>query len=172
VGLLTLVAARALGAGEVWISARHAHQAALARRLGADRVLDEREAAPAALAGLGARHDIDVVVETVGGRADTLRAACHAIRPGGTVSVVGVFFADPGIEPMPLFFKEGTLAWSNCYQRAAGHGDFERAVRILDAEREPLAQLVTHTVPLDQADRAFSLAADKASGAIKVSILP
>ena len=33
VGLLTVLAARALGAGEVWISARHPHQAELARAL-------------------------------------------------------------------------------------------------------------------------------------------
>jgi threonine dehydrogenase-like Zn-dependent dehydrogenase len=172
VGLLTLVAARRLGAGEVWISARHAHQAELARGLGADRVLREEEASPLGLAALGASADIDLVVETVGGGADTLRAACHAIRPGGTISVVGVFFRDPGIEPLPLFLKEGTLAWSNCYQRAAGRADFAEAVAILDAERERLAALLTHSVPLGEIERAFALASDKASGAIKVSVLP
>ena len=34
-GLLTVVAARALGAEDVWITARHAHQAAVAEKLGA-----------------------------------------------------------------------------------------------------------------------------------------
>ncbi len=41
VGLLALFAARAMQAGEIWISARYPHQAELARRLGADRVLTE-----------------------------------------------------------------------------------------------------------------------------------
>ena len=45
-GLLSILAARALGADEVWISARHAAQAALAADLGATRVLAESEAAP------------------------------------------------------------------------------------------------------------------------------
>ena len=44
VGLVTLVAARSLGAGEVIVTARHAHQAELAKRLGATRVLAENEA--------------------------------------------------------------------------------------------------------------------------------
>jgi threonine dehydrogenase-like Zn-dependent dehydrogenase len=172
VGLATLVAARAMGAGEVLISARHPHQAELARELGADRVLDEREATPEALGALSLEHDIDLVVETVGGTANTLRAACHAIRPGGVVSVVGLFLQDPGVEPLALFLKEGTLAWSNCYHRGPGAPDFDEAVRILDAERDMLERLLTHTVPLTEIDRAFSLASDKKSGVIKVTVIP
>ena len=51
IGLLAVVAARAAGAADVWITARHPHQAAAARRLGATRVFattadadDERRA--------------------------------------------------------------------------------------------------------------------------------
>jgi threonine dehydrogenase-like Zn-dependent dehydrogenase len=172
VGLVSLVAARAMGAGEVLISARHAHQAELARELGADRVLDEKEATPEALGALGLERDIDLVIETVGGTANTLRAACHAIRPGGVVSVVGLFLQDPGLEPLPLFLKEGTLAWSNCYHRGPGAPDFDEAVRILDAERDALARLLTHSVPLTEIDRAFRLASDKKAGVIKVSVIP
>jgi threonine dehydrogenase-like Zn-dependent dehydrogenase len=172
VGLVTLVAARAMGAGDVLISARHPHQAELARALGADRVLDEREATPEALAALSLETDVDLVVETVGGGADTLRAACHAIRPGGVVSVVGFFMRDPGIEPLALFLKEGTLAWSNCYHRGPGAPDFEEAVRILDAERDALGRLLTHTVPLAEIERAFRLASDKRAGVVKVSVAP
>jgi threonine dehydrogenase-like Zn-dependent dehydrogenase len=172
VGLATLVAARAMGASEVLISARHAHQAELARALGADRVLDEREATPEALAALSLETDIDLAVETVGGTANTMRAACHAIRPGGVVSVVGLFMQDPGVEPLALFLKEGTLAWSNCYHRSPGTPDFDDAVRILDAEREGLQALLTHTVPLAEIDRAFSLASNKKAGAVKVTVVP
>ena len=172
VGLVTLVAARAMGAGEVLISARHAHQAELARALGAHRVLDEREATPEALGALGLEADIDLVVETVGGTANTLRAACHAIRPGGVVSVVGLFFQDPGLEPLALFLKEGTLAWSNCYHRGPDTADFDAAVRILGDEREALGALLTHTLPLDEIERAFSLASDKKAGVVKVAVVP
>ena len=172
VGLVTLVAARAMGAGEVLISARYSHQAKLARALGADRVLDEREATPEALAALSLETDIDLVVETVGGTANTLRAACHAIRPGGVVSVVGLFLQDPGVEPLALFLKEGTLAWSNCYQRGPEAADFDEAVQILDAEREGLQALLTHTVPLDEIERAFSLASNKKAGVVKVAVVP
>jgi len=88
---MALVAARRLGAAEVWITARHPHQVELARALGATRVLRESEAELAALDAIGREAPIDLVVETVGGSADTLRAASAAVRPGGTISVVGLF---------------------------------------------------------------------------------
>ena len=172
VGLVSLICARALGASEVWVSARYPQQAELATRLGAHRVLREEEASPESLAALGQQADFDLVVESVG-RGDTLRAACAAIRPGGVVSVLGVFMGATEVDGMALFLKEGTLVWSNCYHRRGGaDADFARAAQLVDAERERLAQLVTHELPLDQVDRAFRIAADKRAGAVKVAVLP
>jgi len=171
IGLVAVVAARALHAGEVWISARYEHQAKLARELGADRVLREDESTREALFRLGSEHDIDLVLETVGGRADTLSAACAAIRPGGTVSVLGVFLASVEIDPTLLLVREGTLTWSNCYGQHPGPvADFERAATLVAEERERLERLVTHSVPLDEIGRAFQLASDKTTGSIKVSV--
>ncbi len=173
VGLVTLLAAQGLGAGEVWISARYPHQARLARSLGASRVLGEEEASPSELASLSLKTDFDLVVETVGGRADTLRAACAAIRPGGSVSVLGLFMQGVEVDPFPLLLKEGNLFWSNCYQQGAeDDADFDRAVRLVDTERERLAHLATHQLPLERIEEAFDVASDKQAGAIKVSIMP
>jgi 2-desacetyl-2-hydroxyethyl bacteriochlorophyllide A dehydrogenase len=173
VGLLAAAAARRLGAHDVWITARHPHQAELARAVGATRVLGEQEATPEKLDGIGREAPIDVVVETVGGQADTLRAAAAAARPGGAVSVVGVFFGQIALDPMPLLLKELTLAWSYCYGEDPAHGaDFAEAVDVVAAARDALAPLVTHTVPLDDFARGFALAADRRAGAVKVSIVP
>ena len=175
VGLLTLAAARRLGAAEVWITARHPHQVELARALGATRVLREAEAEPLALDALGREAPVDLVVETVGGHADTLRAAAAAVRPGGTIAVVGLFLGAVSIDPIGLLMKEVTMAWSYCYGlRAAGAGrsDFVEAIEVIAAERDALAALVTHRFPLEQIARAFDVACDRRGGAIKVSINP
>jgi threonine dehydrogenase-like Zn-dependent dehydrogenase len=108
----------------------------------------------------------------VGGGADTLRAAGAAVRPGGVVSVVGVFLAAPPLDPMTLMFKEATLAWSYCYGRATGRADFAEAVALLDAERDVVAPLVTHRLPLDRVAEAYATAGDRRAGAIKVSLAP
>ena len=172
IGLLAALAARAMGASEVVLTARHPHQAELGRALGAGRVLGEREANASALAELGRRTPVDLAVETVGGRADTLSACAAAIRPGGTISVLGVFMGPVGVETMPLLQKEGTLAWSNCYARGETRADFDDAIALLDAQRETLARLVTHRVALGEIAQAFALASDKKAGVVKVSVLP
>jgi len=172
VGLLTVLAARAMGAGDVWVSARHPHQAEAARAAGAHRVLDEAEAAPDTLGAAARSNGIDVAVETVGGRADTLAAAGAAIRPGGVVSVLGLFMAPVTLDTIPLLMKEATLTWSYCYEHGDHGADFADAVAILDRHREAASRLVSHTVPLAEAPRAFALAADRRAGALKVSVVP
>jgi threonine dehydrogenase-like Zn-dependent dehydrogenase len=139
-------------------------------------VLGEAEAVPAALEAAGREAEIDLAVETVGGSADTLRAAVAALKPlkpGGAVSVVGVFWGALALDPMPLLLKELTLAWSYCYGREAGHAaDFETALGVLAAEQGALAPLVTHRARLDDVERAFAVAGDRRAGAIKVSVAP
>ena len=169
VGQATLLCARALGA-EVWVTARYEHQGQLARNLGAQRVLTEDEVGPAKIHDVARKGRFDVVVETVGGRADTLVTACQAVRPGGTVSVLGFFIGRPQIDALPIFLKEGTLAWSNCYNQGPAGSDFAEAVRIVDAERERLGLLATHQFPLADVSEAFRVAADKKAGAVKVSV--
>jgi 2-desacetyl-2-hydroxyethyl bacteriochlorophyllide A dehydrogenase len=172
VGLLTLLAARALGAGEVIVTARHPHQAEAAEALGADRVLGEREADADSLARLGAGREIDLVMETVGGSADTLDTAAVAVRPGGTVGVLGLFMAPITLSGLPLMMKEVTLAWSYCYEHGDHGADFADAVRILDESRDAAARLVTHALALEEVAHAFDVAADRKAGAIKVSLAP
>ena len=172
VGLATLVAARALGAAEVWTSARYEQQAELARDLGATRVLREEEATPEALGTLAREVDFDLVVETVGGSADTVTAAVSAARPGGRVSVIGVFLGPVSVASMPALMKELDLSWSNCYQRASDRAaDFAVAIELVERERERLALLTTHQLPLSDIGKAFEIAGNKSSGAVKVTVL-
>jgi len=173
IGLVTAIVARAMGAGEIWISARHAGQAELAKQLGAHHVLAESDASPQALDALGREKDFDLVVETVGSSADTLRSAGAAVRPGGAISVLGVFMGAVQVEPTPLLLKEATLAWSNCYQHSAqAPADFAVAAGLVDTERERLSLLTTHRIALDRIDQAYRIAGDKRSGSVKVSVLP
>jgi threonine dehydrogenase-like Zn-dependent dehydrogenase len=139
-----------------------------------DAVLDMElvKAAPAELARAGRAAPFDLVVESVGGGADTLNAAAAAVRRGGVVSVLGVFLGPVRLDTLPLLLKEATLAWSYCYARSDEPCDFAEATRLLAAERERAARLATHAVPLAEAERAFALAADRKAGAVKVSVIP
>src|SRR5207253_1804969 len=93
IGLMAVVAARAGGAGEVIVVARRPQQRAAALALGADRVAGDREAD--GLLGDALEAPIDLVIETVGGEADTLDTAVAAARPGGTICLLGAFTRSP-----------------------------------------------------------------------------
>ena len=78
----------------------------------------------------------------------------------------------PVLSPFALLLKELNLCWSNCYHRPPGQApDFRIAADVVDREREQLATLITHRIPLGDVDTAFARAADKRAGALKVSVL-
>ncbi len=172
IGLLAIVACRRLGAAEVLVSARHAHQRDQALRLGATAVFPTDRDGRGALRTAAAVHDVDVVLETVGGSAPTLRQAIHLVGPGGTVVVLGLFDVDPPYPALAALVKEARVVGSIVYNRTAAGSDFEIALEFLRDEAATLRALVTHRFSLSDAQAAFRTAADKSTGAIKVAICP
>jgi L-iditol 2-dehydrogenase len=166
IGLLSILTARAAGASEVLITARHPHQQELARALGADRVFSS---AQALLAQTGDQL-ADVVIETVGGSAATIAEAVNVARTGGRIVMLGVFDGDPTLPGFAFFQKELTLAASNCYSREAQVGDFALGTRLAHEHADLIEELVTHTFALDQVAQAFATAEDKSTRSIKVQI--
>lgn len=170
IGLLSVLAARAAGATEVGITARHPHQAEMARRLGATHVFPT--------SGEGARQrdewqsdcPVDVVVETVGGAGDTLMDGVGSVRRGGTVVLLGIFTGAPACPALALVIKEVRLVGSLMYGRAGAKADFDIALQILTAHAARARELITHRFPLADIQSALETAADKKSGAIKVTV--
>ncbi len=168
IGLLSIVTARAAGAAEIVVSGRYPHQREVATALGADAVF---ESADALVAATGDQH-VDVVIETVGGHADTLTEAVRTARSGGRILMLGVFEGTPALPGFEFFRKELTLRASNCYGRECHHGDFALATDLVARYADEIAPLVTHSFKLDQVAEAFAAAADKRARSIKVQVEP
>jgi 2-desacetyl-2-hydroxyethyl bacteriochlorophyllide A dehydrogenase len=169
IGLMAIVAARAGGAGEVVATARRPQQKAAALALGADRVVDPDDLD--GLTGDALEQPIDLVVETVGGAADTLQTAAMACRPGGTICLLGVYTQAPVFPAVFAVVKELRIMGSIVYNRAGARADFEIVQDILAREGESIGRkVVTHRFPLSAIGEAFETAADKTTGSIKVSI--
>lgn len=165
IGLLTAAAARHLGAEHVSITARHEHQRDAALQLGCDEVLS-----PDRACDVGGTPG--AVIETVGGTASTVEDAVGVVARGGTVVVVGLFEQAPAFNPLAFIMKEVRIVGSMVYNRKAGKADFDVALELL-ADRGPaLRRLVTHVVPLRDAQAGFETAADKTTGAVKVMLDP
>lgn len=165
IGLLTVLAAKASGAGEVLATYRHDHQAEAALALGATTVLKDGESTRI-------EEPVDVVVETVGGAAPTLSQALGIVRPGGRISVLGVFTQPAQINALGLVLKEVRIVGGITYCRPGQRSDFQVALGILRTYAEQARSIITHRFPLEDAGKAFATAADKASRSIKVQVAP
>ena len=165
VGLLSALVARDRVL-QVAITARHAHQRELATRLGAVPLgEDEAEA-------WGNENRPDVVIETVGGAADTLGLAIRAARRGARIVVLGAFQRPVELDMFAAVFKELAILGSFAYGTGRRGQEFKTAVDLLPRFREELPALQTHQFPLEEVEDAFRCAADKKSGAVKVTIVP
>lgn len=172
IGLTALLAANAYGAHTI-IVARHPHQQAAARALGADEVIGDDDAGRARLKVLRKSRAVDVAVETVGGQGDTLMQAQLLLRPKGRLLLLGVFVPPTvPIAPMHLALNEIELVGAMTYAASDGVADYRIALDIL-ADRTAAARgLITHRFGLESAGEAFATAADKSTGSIKVQVQP
>ncbi len=165
IGLLSGMLARDRAA-EVAVTTRHPHQAEAAKRLGIHAVPE------ADIAAFARERAPDVVIETVGGHADTLNDAIAACRPTGRVVVLGVFAGARPVDAQALVLKEIAVVGSNTYATTARGSEFRAAVDLLPRYASELAPLLTHRFPLDRVADAFECAADKRNRAIKVTVTP
>ncbi|OBK76599.1 alcohol dehydrogenase catalytic domain-containing protein [Mycobacterium sp. 1164985.4] len=155
IGVLAAAAAQQMGAPEVAVAARHAHQHEAREGIGA--------VVPTA--------DYDVVIET-GGSESALHRAVELSRPGGTVVHLGAYPAET-VWPMEASFsKEVTVRPSLGYCSHGRRRDFAEAADLLAARPELVRTLITHRFPIDDAVEAFRVAQDKSKGVFRVVIQP
>ena len=170
IGLMALVAARAMGASDVFMTARYPHQAEAARALGAAVVVEAGDAGTHVLNEALAGRPPQVVVESVGGHADTLNQAVTLAQSGGRISILGVFTSPVSLNVTAAVLKEVTLLGGITYGRPGARSDYEVALQIADRHKEGLRRLITHRVALADIERGFATAADKSQGSIKVTV--
>ncbi|MEK7246863.1 MAG: alcohol dehydrogenase catalytic domain-containing protein [Chloroflexota bacterium] len=165
IGLLTTLAAAAAGA-EVIATYRHDHQGEAALAVGASRIVRDGETA-----GLE-KQGVDVVVETIGGNAPTLQQALGIVRPGGRISVLGVFTQTQQLNALGLVLKDVRMAGGITYCRPGVRSDFDVALSLLKTHGGRARALITHKFSLDEGAQAFATAADKSTKSLKVQVTP
>lgn len=176
VGMALGQGARLAGAGRTVLVGRRNAPLELARRIGAaDETVDaSRVDVGRAVADLTGGEGARVVFEAVGGRGgEVLSQAVAALAPGGTLVVLGAWLGAVPIPYREANRKEISVLWSNGYGSWNGRREMAIALDWLSGGGVQAAPLITHRFPLDEIDRAFRTAADKASsGAVKVMVEP
>lgn len=170
IGLFCMAVAKANGVKETLITVKYPQQAAAARALGVDHVVDVtrqdlQEVVKELTGGLG----MDVVVETVGGAKD-FEDALGATRRRGTVVLVAGYHKPLTVDLSRIVWSEVLVTGSNCYGYSGMHTDFQVAIDLIASGKVDVTKIVTHRFPLSQITEAFTVAADKELGAVKVHL--
>ncbi len=168
VGLMAVVGARELQADRVFAVDRIPERLERAAQFGATPVNAGTADAVAAVGEATDGRGADGVVEAVGSAA-AHRLALELVRPGGTISVVGVHNEERfGFSPAELYDRNVTYRVGRCPAR----GLMERLVPLVTSRRYDLASILTHRLPLADAAAAYELFDRKRDGCVKVALIP
>ena len=113
---------------------------------------------------------VDVAIEALGTQA-TFEACLRVLRPGGTLSSLGVYSTDLTI-PLDAFaagLGDHTIVTTLC---PGGKERMRRLMASIAAGRVDLEPLVTHRFKLDDIEAAYDLFAHQRDGVLKVAITP
>lgn len=170
IGLCATAGAKLSGASLIIGVDRIASRLEMARKMGADVVINSAEQDVVAevrrLTGGGA----DVAIEALGQQA-TFESALRCIRPGGTLSSLGVYSSHLQV-PLDAFaagLGDHKIVTSLC---PGGKERMRRLMSIVASGRVSTRPLLTHSYRLDQIEEAYELFGHQRDGVLKVAIRP
>jgi alcohol dehydrogenase len=170
IGLCATAGAKLMGAALIIGVDGDDTRLAMAQRMGADVVLDYRSedvvAKVKGLTGGGA----DVAIEALGTQS-TFENALRCLRPGGTLSSLGVYSGKLHV-PYDAFaagIGDHRIVTTLC---PGGKERMRRLMAVVQAGRVDLRALVTHRFKLDQIEAAYELFSHGRDGVLKIAITP
>jgi threonine dehydrogenase-like Zn-dependent dehydrogenase len=170
IGLCATAGAKLMGATLVIGVDGDDARLAMAKRMGADVALDYRAVDVVAevkrLTGGGA----DVAIEALGTQ-QTFESALRCLRPGGTLSSLGVYSGKLEIpyEAFAAGLADNRIVTTLC---PGGKERMRRLMEVVKSGRVDFTPLLTHTFPLEKITDAYALFGSRGDGVLKVIIKP
>ena len=168
VGLMTIIAAKHLGAENLFAIDYSNERLQMATEFGAiplnPSTIDIKEAVKNVTNGRGA----DAVMEVVGS-SEALRLAIDLLRPGGTISSVGVHTAkDFSFSPVEAYDKNLIYKIGRC----PAHYYAEKLLREEVVQQCPVERVITHHFQLNEGAKAYEVFDKKLDNCIKAVLHP
>lgn len=171
IGLCATAGARLLGATTIIAVDGNAHRLGISKQLGADVTLNIHDCdVVAEVLKLTGGRGADSAIEALGTQA-TFEAGLRVIKPGGTLSSLGVYSSDLTI-PLSAFAAGLGDHRINTALCPGGKERMRRLMNVLASGRLDLGVLVTHHYPLEQIVAAYDLFSHQRDGVLKVAIKP
>ena len=171
IGLCATAGAKLSGASVVIGVDRLPDRLAMSGKMGADHIVDSSKVDPVEeILRLTGGRGVDVAIEALGTQA-TFEAALRVLRPGGTLSSLGVYSTDLTI-PLGAFaagLGDHRIITTLC---PGGKERMRRLMSVIEGGRVDLAAMVTHRFKLDDIEAAYDLFSHQRDGVLKVSLTP
>lgn len=171
IGLCATAGAKLSGATTIITVDGISQRLEISRRVGADHTINFREQDPVEeIMRITDGRGVDVAIEALGTQ-QTFENALRVLRPGGTLSSLGVYSGDLRIPLGPFSAGLGDIkiVTSLC---PGGKERLRRMMAVIQSGRVDLKQLVTHRMKLDQIEAAYDLFANQRDGVLKIAITP
>jgi len=168
IGLCATLGARLMGASEIFAVDNDPGRLEIARQFGATHILPAGNDPVSRIRELTGGEGVDVSIEALGIQA-TFENALRVLRPGGTLSSVGVYSGHLKI-PLDAFgagLADQTIVTTLC---PGGKERMHRLMRLVASRRIDLTPLLTHVFSLDEIARAYELFGSRSAGVLKVAI--
>ena len=171
IGLCATAGARLRGASTIIAVDGNDHRLGIARRLGADNTLNFNNVdVVAEVLRLTGGRGADSAIEALGLQS-TFEQALRVIKPGGTLSSLGVYSSDLKI-PLDAFAAGLGDHKINTALCPGGKERMRRLMNVLASGRLDLRPMVTHRYALDDIVAAYDLFSHQRDGVLKVAIRP
>ncbi|CAG4901522.1 NAD(P)-dependent alcohol dehydrogenase [Paraburkholderia saeva] len=171
IGLCATAGARLQGATTIIAVDGNDARLAVARKMGADVTVNFRNCDVVdEIMKLTGGRGVDSSIEALGTQG-TFEAALRVLKPGGTLSSLGVYSSDLRI-PLSAFaagLGDHRIVTALC---PGGKERMRRLMNVVASERLDLGVLVTHHYALDDIVAAYDLFANQRDGVLKVAIKP
>ena len=166
IGLMTIAALRAAGAGRIWVVEPLAHRRELAKGIGADAAIEHGEAV-AEILKLTGQRGVDLAIDCAAGDETTIQAM-QMTRNAGRVALTGIHTtATVKVDASAMRRKELTL-----FNVRRSNHEADEALALLGAHPSWFAPVLTHARPLDRIEEAFDIASHYRDGVGKMVVKP
>ncbi|MBU2285722.1 MAG: NAD(P)-dependent alcohol dehydrogenase, partial [Gammaproteobacteria bacterium] len=169
IGLCATAGAKLCGASLVIAVDRLPERLRISKLMGADHVIDASKTDPVEeILRLTGGRGVDASIEALGTQ-QTFEACLRVLRPGGTLSSLGVYSSDLKI-PLGAFaagLGDHRIITTLC---PGGKERMRRLMSLIETRRVGLEALVTHRFALDDIEAAYELFSHQRDGVLKVAI--
>lgn len=157
-----------MGASEIFAVDSDLNRLKMAKDFGASATLPANADVVREIMNRTNGRGVDVAIEALGIQ-DTFENALRVLRPGGTLSSVGVYSGHLRIplEGFAAGLGDHTIVTTLC---PGGKERMHRLMRLVAARRIDLTPLLTHVFPFEEIGRAYELFGSRCGNVLKVAI--